>query len=217
MSLMCLLDIYMEVPILLPCLPPAPSRLPKLLDGGAGTLQGLFIHTISLDPLLLPADEPTSPKKPKSVLEPEPSDVEGGAISLLPSEWTSVRISPGEDVVGQDMMAVCVLVNSDDSSSEAEPDCSGSEASSAEPREERPRRPEPPPLPQPLTRHSSLREAPTREVSPHCPEEPQAVQGERTACLDGSQACLILGHREGAETPPPPRPATVSSRRMRGQ
>ncbi|XP_047679843.1 F-actin-monooxygenase MICAL2 isoform X1 [Prionailurus viverrinus] len=128
------------------------------------------------DPLLLPADEPTSPKKPKSVLEPEPSDVEGGAISLLPSEWTSVRISPGEDVVGQDMMAVCVLVNSDDSSSEAEPDCSGSEASSAEPREERPRRPEPPPLPQPLTRHSSLREAPTREVSPHCPEEPQAVQ-----------------------------------------
>ncbi|XP_019311891.2 F-actin-monooxygenase MICAL2 isoform X11 [Panthera pardus] len=123
-----------------------------------------------------PADEPTSPKKPKSVLEPEPSDVEGGAISLLPSEWTSVRISPGEDVVGQDMMAVCVLVNSDDSSSEAEPDCSGSEASSAEPREERPRRPEPPPLPQPLTRHSSLREAPTREVSPHCPEEPQAVQ-----------------------------------------
>uniref|UniRef100_A0ABI7XLI5 F-actin monooxygenase n=1 Tax=Felis catus TaxID=9685 RepID=A0ABI7XLI5_FELCA len=124
-----------------------------------------------------PPDEPTSPKKPKSVLEPEPSDVEGGAISLLPSEWTSVRISPGEDVVGQDMMAVCVLVNSDDSSSEAEPDCSGSEASSAEPREERPRRPEPPPLPQPLTRHSSLREAPTREVSPHCPEEPQAVQG----------------------------------------
>ncbi|XP_026928928.2 F-actin-monooxygenase MICAL2 isoform X2 [Acinonyx jubatus] len=123
-----------------------------------------------------PADEPTSPKKPKSVLEPEPSDVEGGAISLLPSEWTSVRISPGEDVVGQDMMAVCVLVNSDDSSSEAEPDCSGSEASSAEPREERPRRPEPPPLPQPLTRHSSLREAPTREVSPHRPEEPQAVQ-----------------------------------------
>ncbi|XP_078289348.1 F-actin-monooxygenase MICAL2 isoform X6 [Panthera onca] len=123
-----------------------------------------------------PPDEPTSPKKPKSVLEPEPSDVEGGAISLLPSEWTSVRISPGEDVVGQDMMAVCVLVNSDDSSSEAEPDCSGSEASSAEPREERPRRPEPPPLPQPLTRHSSLREAPTREVSPHCPEEPQAVQ-----------------------------------------
>lgn len=80
----------------------------------AGTLPVLFIPIISLDPLLLPADEPTSPKKPKSVLEPEPSDVEGEATSLLPSEWTSVRISPGEDVVGQDMMAVCVLVTSDD-------------------------------------------------------------------------------------------------------
>uniref|UniRef100_A0A673TFL6 F-actin monooxygenase n=1 Tax=Suricata suricatta TaxID=37032 RepID=A0A673TFL6_SURSU len=141
-----------------------------------------------------PPDEPTSPKKPKSVLEPEPSDVEGGAISLLPSEWTSVRISPGEDAVGQDMMAVCVLVNSDDSSSEAESDYSGSEASSAEPCEERALRPEPPPLPEPFTRHSSLREAPTREVSPQCPEEPQAVHGEQRACLGGRQACLILGH-----------------------
>lgn len=31
------------------------------------------------------------------------------------SEWTSVRISPGEDVVGQDVLAVRVLVTSDDS------------------------------------------------------------------------------------------------------
>lgn len=69
----------------------------------------------SLDPLLLSADEPTSPKKPKSVPEPESSDVEGGAPSPLPSEWTSVRISPGEDVVGPDVLAVCVLVTSDDS------------------------------------------------------------------------------------------------------
>ncbi|XP_045652458.1 LOW QUALITY PROTEIN: F-actin-monooxygenase MICAL2 [Ursus americanus] len=122
-----------------------------------------------------PSDEPTSPKKPKSVLEPEPSDVEGEATSLLPSEWTSVRISPGEDVVGQDMMAVCVLVTSDDGSSDAEPDCPGSEASSAQPCEERSRRPEPPPLAEPLTRHSSLREAPTRKVSPWCPEESQAM------------------------------------------
>lgn len=28
------------------------------------------------------------------------------------------------------------------------------------------------------------------------------MQGEQTARLGGSQACLILGHREGAETPP---------------
>lgn len=33
----------------------------------------------------------------------------------MPSEWTSVRISPGEDVVGQDVTAVCVLVTSSDS------------------------------------------------------------------------------------------------------
>lgn len=69
----------------------------------------------SLDPLLLSADEPTSPKKPKSIPEPETSDAEGGAPSPLPPEWTSVRISPGEDVVGQDVLAVCVLVTSDDS------------------------------------------------------------------------------------------------------
>nr|XP_021540985.1 F-actin-methionine sulfoxide oxidase MICAL2 [Neomonachus schauinslandi] len=70
-----------------------------------------------------PADEPTSPKKPKSVLEPEPSDMEGEATSLLPSEWTSVRISPGENVVGEDMMAVHVLVTSDDSRTQAALKC----------------------------------------------------------------------------------------------
>ncbi|XP_058992349.1 F-actin-monooxygenase MICAL2 isoform X4 [Mustela lutreola] len=128
-----------------------------------------------------PADEPTSPKKPKSVLEPEPSDTEGEATSLLHSEWTSVKISPGEDVVGQEMMAVRVLVTSDDSSSEAEPDCRGSEASSAQPHEESPRRPETPPFLEPLTRHSSLREVSTRKVSPRCPEESQAVHALQRA------------------------------------
>ncbi|XP_027433998.2 F-actin-monooxygenase MICAL2 isoform X2 [Zalophus californianus] len=128
-----------------------------------------------------PADEPTSPKKPKSVLEPEPSDMEGEATSLLPSEWTSVRISPGENVVGEDMMAVRVLVTSDDSSSDAEPDSPSSEAPGARPCEERPRRPERPPLPEPLTRHSSLREAPTRKVSSQCPEESQAVHALQRA------------------------------------
>ncbi|XP_046541157.1 F-actin-monooxygenase MICAL2 isoform X6 [Equus quagga] len=122
-----------------------------------------------------PADEPTSPKKPKSILEPEPGHVEGGPTSPLPSEWTSVRISPGENVVGQDMMAVCVLVNSDESSSDAESDCGGSEASRAEPCDERPWQLEYPPLPKPLTQHSSLKEALTRAVSPHHPEEPGAV------------------------------------------
>nr|XP_019584884.1 PREDICTED: protein-methionine sulfoxide oxidase MICAL2 isoform X1 [Rhinolophus sinicus]XP_019584891.1 PREDICTED: protein-methionine sulfoxide oxidase MICAL2 isoform X1 [Rhinolophus sinicus] len=124
-----------------------------------------------------PPDEPTSPKKPKSVPEPETSDVEGGVTSPLPSEWTSVRISPGEDVVGQDVLAVCVLVTSDDSSSEVELDCGSSEDSGGD----RPQRPEPPLLQKPLTRHTSLREALTRAISPQCPEEPRALHALQRA------------------------------------
>lgn len=41
--------------------------------------------------------------------------MEGDAASPLPSEWTSVRISPGEDAAGQDVLAVRVLVTSEDS------------------------------------------------------------------------------------------------------
>ncbi|XP_045413487.1 F-actin-monooxygenase MICAL2 isoform X2 [Lemur catta] len=122
-----------------------------------------------------PPDEPTSPKKPKSVPELESSDVDVGATSPPPSEWTSVRISPGEDAAGQDVLAVRVLVTSEDSSSDAESDYGGSEASSSEPCEERYQRPESPPLPQPLTRHVSLREPLTRVASPQCPEDPTGV------------------------------------------
>nr|XP_033718456.1 F-actin-monooxygenase MICAL2 isoform X9 [Tursiops truncatus] len=125
-----------------------------------------------------PPDEPTSPKKPKSVPELEHGDVAGGVASPLPSEWTSVRISPGEEVVGQDVLAVRVLVTSDDSSSDEEVDRGGSEASSAEPWDERPRRQGPRPLPllKPLAQHSSLREALPRAVSPRGLEEPEAVR-----------------------------------------
>ncbi|XP_053416643.1 F-actin-monooxygenase MICAL2 isoform X7 [Nycticebus coucang] len=122
-----------------------------------------------------PADEPTSPKKPKSIPEPQHSDGEGDAASALPSEWTPVRISPGEDTGGQDVLAVHVLVTSEDSSSDAESDYGSSEDSRAEPCEEWPRPPESPPLPQPLTRHISLRETLTRATSPQCPEEPTGV------------------------------------------
>ncbi|XP_026971165.1 F-actin-monooxygenase MICAL2 isoform X6 [Sagmatias obliquidens] len=123
-------------------------------------------------------DEPTSPKKPKSVPELEHGDVAGGVASRLPSEWTSVRISPGEEVVGQDVLAVRVLVTSDDSSSDEEVDRGVSEASSAEPWDERPRRqgPRPSPLLKPLAQHSSLREALPRAVSPRGLEEPEAVR-----------------------------------------
>lgn len=80
--------------------------------GGAGACRAVHASA-SLDPLLS-ADAPTSPKKSKSVPQPAPGDVEGEAIAPPPSEWTSVRISPGEDVVGQDVLAVRVLVTSDD-------------------------------------------------------------------------------------------------------
>ncbi|XP_039719562.1 F-actin-monooxygenase MICAL2 isoform X2 [Pteropus medius] len=129
-----------------------------------------------------PADEPTSPKKPKSVPEPDPGDVEGEASSPLPSEWTSVRISPGEDMVGQDVLAVRVLVTSDDSSSDTELNCGSSGASGTGPCEERPRQPEAPLLPRrPLTRHSSLREALARAVPPQCPEESRALHALQRA------------------------------------
>ncbi|XP_011937203.1 PREDICTED: protein-methionine sulfoxide oxidase MICAL2 isoform X3 [Cercocebus atys] len=130
-----------------------------------GTLEGS-----PPDPALLSADEPTSPKRPKSISEPQHSDVEGDAASPLPSEWTSVRISPGEDAAGQDVLAVRVLVTSEDSSSDTESDYGGGEASHTEPCEEKPRRPESPCLPR-----TSLREALSRAVSPQCPEEPKTV------------------------------------------
>lgn len=66
------------------------------------------------------------------------------------------------------------------SSSDAELDHGDSEASNSEPSDERPQRPELqlPPLLKPLTRHSSLREALPRAVSPHNLGEPEAEPGE---------------------------------------
>ncbi|XDA84274.1 hypothetical protein R6Z07M_014079 [Ovis aries] len=180
-----------------------------------------------------PPDEPTSPKKPKSIPEPEPGDVAGGAASLPPSEWTSVRISPGEDVVGQDVLAVRVLVTSDDSSSDAELDHADSEASNAEPSDKRPPRLELqlPPLLKPLTRHSSLREALTRAVSPHDLGEPEAVPALQWAssfqCPTPSEyqsgrrfqsnfipvnhKMTVLPPKEACPPLPPPSPSSSSS------
>ncbi|XP_055279331.1 F-actin-monooxygenase MICAL2 isoform X2 [Moschus berezovskii] len=180
-----------------------------------------------------PPDEPTSPKKPKSVPEPEPGDVAGGAASPLPSEWTAVRISPGEDVAGQDVLAVRVLVTSDDSSSEAELDHGDSEASNAEPFDERPQRLELhlPPLLKPLTRHRSLREALTRVVSPHDLGGPEAVPALQRAnsfqCPTPSEyqsgrrfqsnlipvncKMTVLPPKEACPPPPSPSPPSSSS------
>lgn len=75
---------------------------------------GAICSTVSIGPVLS-ADEPTSPKKPKSVPEPTPRDTDAEVTSSQPSEWTSVRIGPGEDAVGEDVLAVRVLVTSEDS------------------------------------------------------------------------------------------------------
>ncbi|XP_063125486.1 F-actin-monooxygenase MICAL2 isoform X7 [Rattus norvegicus] len=130
-------------------------------------------------PILL-ADEPISPKKSKSVPKPNSRPMEVEATSPRPSEWTSVRIGPGQD--GQDVLAVRVLVTSEDSSSDTESDSGSIIGPCTEACEERPRLPESPPLSQPLTRHISLRETLTQPVSlllHH--KEPQAVPGLQRA------------------------------------
>lgn len=92
----------------------------------------------------------------------------------------------------------CFLLPS--SSSDAESDCGGSEASRAEPCDERPWQLEHPPLPKPLTQHSSLKEALTRAVSPHHPEEPGAVHSEQRA--SGPETGLLNpGTWEGSREP----------------
>ncbi|GAB1292563.1 F-actin monooxygenase [Apodemus speciosus] len=124
------------------------------------------------------ANEPISPKKPKSVPEPNPRITEAEATSPRPSEWTSVRIGPGEDSVGRDVLAVRVLVTSEDSSSDTESDCDSITAPCAEACEERPWLPESPCPSKPLTRHISLRETLTQPGSlPLHHEEPQAMPG----------------------------------------
>ncbi|XP_004851493.2 MICAL C-terminal-like protein isoform X2 [Heterocephalus glaber] len=152
-----------------PC-PPPPHPDPWRIRCPAGALG----PTVSLAPVLLSADAPTSPKKPKSIAEPQPSDMASEATSPLPSEWTSVRFSPGEDTVGQDVLAVCILVDCENSSSDTESDYGDSEGPSTKPCEERPQQPESLPLPKPLFRHNSLREPLTRAASPQGPEEPHA-------------------------------------------
>ncbi|XP_055483646.1 F-actin-monooxygenase MICAL2 isoform X4 [Psammomys obesus] len=122
-----------------------------------------------------PPDEPTSPKKPKSVPEPKPRVSEVEATSPRSSEWTSVRISPGEDAVGQDVLAVRVLVTSEDSSSDTESDYSSVAGSCTEAAEERPPPPVSPPLSKPLTRHTSMREPLTQPVSLLHQEDPRVV------------------------------------------
>lgn len=93
-------------PVALPCLPALWGN--KCPAGVLGSI-------VPLAPLLLLPDEPTSPKKPKSIAEPQARDMDSEATSPLSPGWTSVRFSPGEDTVGKDVLAVCVLVDCEDS------------------------------------------------------------------------------------------------------
>ncbi|XP_076406479.1 F-actin-monooxygenase MICAL2 isoform X3 [Peromyscus maniculatus bairdii] len=174
-----------------------------------------------------PPDEPTSPKKPKSVPEPTPRDMEVDVTSPQPSEWTSVRIGPGEDAVGPDVLAVRVLVTSEDSSSDAESDYGSIGVPCAKGCKERPQLPESTPLSKPPTRHSSLREPLTGPGSLLHHEEPQASPAlQRTHSLQSPAPSKYQNWRRKfpsnstpmnrrapspPKEPPPPPPSLPSS------
>uniref|UniRef100_A0A6I8N5X9 F-actin monooxygenase n=1 Tax=Ornithorhynchus anatinus TaxID=9258 RepID=A0A6I8N5X9_ORNAN len=119
-------------------------------------------------------DAPTSPKKPRSL--PERYDFESG-YSSVSSEWPSVRVVPEQEMTERNLLAIRVLVTSDGSSSESEPDL-GVDFSSSEGCEGKG------PLPiagshwtKPVRRRLSLN-APPAGPSIH-PVESKAVDGKR--------------------------------------
>ncbi|KAM8970419.1 F-actin-monooxygenase MICAL2 isoform 5-T5 [Sarcophilus harrisii] len=126
---------------------------------------------------LLSADEPTSPKKPKSI--PGPCDVDGQRV-LFPAEWTSVKIGPEGEGNEDGILAICVMVNSDGSSSETESD-SGGDSSNTQFNEERASRTEQFPCPKPLQRQVSLTIPQTTRTSVGYPEESKAVNALQRA------------------------------------
>ncbi|KAM8970417.1 F-actin-monooxygenase MICAL2 isoform 3-T3 [Sarcophilus harrisii] len=124
-----------------------------------------------------PPDEPTSPKKPKSI--PGPCDVDGQRV-LFPAEWTSVKIGPEGEGNEDGILAICVMVNSDGSSSETESD-SGGDSSNTQFNEERASRTEQFPCPKPLQRQVSLTIPQTTRTSVGYPEESKAVNALQRA------------------------------------
>ncbi|XP_075568464.1 F-actin-monooxygenase MICAL2 isoform X1 [Pelecanus crispus] len=115
----------------------------------------------SPDHCLPAADEPTSPKKVKSI--PERRDLESWFSSPSP-EWATVRVIPEEEMTEHNLLAIRVMVTSDASSSELESDFNG-DSSNSEVSEGQTSLPEPPACPSPVRRWASL----TR--SPVAPEE----------------------------------------------
>uniref|UniRef100_A0A8C3P093 F-actin monooxygenase n=1 Tax=Cyanoderma ruficeps TaxID=181631 RepID=A0A8C3P093_9PASS len=103
------------------------------------------------------ADEPTSPKKAKSIPEQQERERWFGPPS---PEWAIVRVIPEEEMAEHNLLAVRVMVTSDASSSELESDFNG-DSSTSEVSEGQTWLPEPPACSSPIQRWASLIRSPT--------------------------------------------------------
>ncbi|XP_054683845.1 F-actin-monooxygenase MICAL2 isoform X2 [Grus americana] len=127
----------------------------------------------SPDRCLPAADEPTSPKKVKSI--PERHDLESWFSPPSP-EWATVRIIPEEEMTEHNLLAIRVMVTSDASSSELESDFNG-DSSNSEVSEGRTSLLEPPIRPSPIQRWASLTRSPVvPEESPKTSRVADALQ-----------------------------------------
>ncbi|XP_063253983.1 F-actin-monooxygenase MICAL2 isoform X2 [Prinia subflava] len=102
------------------------------------------------------ADEPTSPKKARSI--PEQQELERWFSPPSP-EWAIVRVIPEEEMAEHNLLAVRVMVTSDASSSELDSDFNG-DSSNSEVSEGQSWLPEPPTCSSPIQRWASLIRSP---------------------------------------------------------
>ncbi|XP_071618379.1 F-actin-monooxygenase MICAL2 isoform X6 [Heliangelus exortis] len=119
------------------------------------------------------ADEPTSPKKAKSI--PDHCDLESWFSPPSP-EWAIVRVIPEEEMTEHNLLAIRVMVTSDASSSEVESDFNG-DSSDSEVSEDQTLLLEPPACPKPIQRQASLSSSPVvLEESPKTSKVADALQ-----------------------------------------
>ncbi|XP_056209842.1 F-actin-monooxygenase MICAL2 isoform X2 [Falco biarmicus] len=118
-------------------------------------------------------DEPTSPKKAKSI--PERCDLESWFSPPSP-EWATVRVIPEEEMTEHNLLAIRVMVTSDASSSELESDFNG-DLPNSEVSEGRTLLPEPPACPSSVQRWAPLARSPVAlEDSPKTSKVADALQ-----------------------------------------
>ncbi|XP_040464487.1 F-actin-monooxygenase MICAL2 isoform X2 [Falco naumanni] len=118
-------------------------------------------------------DEPTSPKKAKSI--PERHDLESWFSPPSP-EWATVRVIPEEEMTEHNLLAIRVMVTSDASSSELESDFNG-DLLNSEVSEGRTLLPEPPACPSSVQRWAPLARSPVAlEESPKTSKVADALQ-----------------------------------------